>query len=287
MEFRSAKLRAVPKADESGVSATLRAFALLECIAASQDSPSLEELTRASGLPKPTVHRILHLLMSGGLVEREVHDKRYAFGFRMAALSRGVQLHSPRRTERHAILTRLVNAIGETCNYTMLDGDEIVYLDRVETSANVRLHMKTGSRVPAHCTASGKLLLSDLSPAHVRRLLGSGPLRRHTERTIVDVDALLRELAKIGSTRVGTDVSEYLEGSVCVAVPVCDAHGRMCAAVAAHGPAPRMSLKKGYTFLPAMREAAAAIAATLAPTDARCRAQSKPGGPPRTPRIAA
>ena len=287
MEFRSAKLRAVPKADESGVSATLRAFALLECIAAAPDSPSLEELTRASGLPKPTVHRILQLLLRGGLVEREVHDKRYAFGSRMAALARDVQLHSPRRTERHAILARLVNAIGETCNYTMFDGGEIVYVDRVETSANVRLHMKAGSRVPLHCTASGKLLLSDLSPVHVRRLLGPGPLRRHTERTIVDVDALLRELAKIRSTRVGTDVSEYLEGSVCVAVPVCDARGRMCAAVAVHGPAPRMSLKKGYTFLPAMREAAAAIAATLAPSDSAPRAASKTPALPRTRRIAA
>jgi DNA-binding IclR family transcriptional regulator len=122
--------------------------------------------------------------------------------------------------------------------------------------------------VPLHCTASGKLLLSGMADASVRRLLGRGPLQRYTERTIVDVDALLRALAKIRATGVGTDVSEYLEGSVCLAVPVRDARGRMCAAVAVHGPAPRMTLRKGYSFLPAMRDAAAAIGATFTPPDA-------------------
>jgi DNA-binding IclR family transcriptional regulator len=97
-------------------------------------------------------------------------------------------------------------------------------------------------------------------------MLGAGPLQRYTDRTIVNVDALLRELAKIRASGVGTDVGEYLEGSVCLAVPVRDPRGRICAAIAVHGPAPRMTLKKGYTFLPRMREAAAAIAATLAPT---------------------
>jgi DNA-binding IclR family transcriptional regulator len=265
MEFHSAKLHAVPAGD-GGESSTLRAFALLERIASAPESPTLEELTRASGLPKPTVHRILRLLMRGGLIEREVHDKRYAVGARVCALALAVHMRSPRRRERHAILARLVDTIGETCNFTMQDGNEVVYLDRVETSANVRLHMKAGSRVPLHCTASGKLLLSMMPAAAARRLLGAGPLQRYTERTVVDVDQLERELAKIRASGVGTDVGEYLEGSVCLAVPVRDARGRTCAAVAVHGPAPRMTLKKGYTFLPAMREAAAAIAATLDPS---------------------
>lgn len=256
-------MRSVPT-DEVGVSSTLRAFALLEHIATAEESPTLEELTRASGLPKPTVHRILRLLMRGSLVEREVNGKRYTVGSRVCDLSLAVHMRSPRRRERQAILARLVDSIGETCNFTMLDGREVVYLERVETSANVRLHMKAGSRVPLHCTASGKLLLSDMSPAQLRRMLGAGPLARYTDRTIVGVDTLLRELAKIRASGVGTDVGEYLEGSVCLAVPVRDARGRVCAAIAVHGPAPRMTLKKGYVFLPRMREAAAAIAATLA-----------------------
>jgi DNA-binding IclR family transcriptional regulator len=268
VEFRTAKLCALPQRTEDADSAALRAFAVLERIAAAAQPPALEEITRATGLPKPTVFRILRLLIAGGLVQREVHEKRYVVGPRSAAFALDVQVQSPQRAERRAILARLVETIGETCNYTMLDGDEVVYLERAETSANVRLHMKAGSRVPLHCTASGKLLLSALPISRVRRLLGAGPLRRYTPRTITDPAALERELQTIRANGVSTDNGEYLIDSVCLAVPVLDARGRTCAAVAVHGPAPRMTLRKGYGFVSAMQDAAAAIAATLIPEDA-------------------
>src|SRR5438477_2304450 len=287
MAFRSTKLRAVSPGPDGAPSSALRAFALLERIAAADEPPTLEELTRATGLPKRTVYRIRQLLTRGGLVEREVHDKRYAMGARLCTLALAVQMRWPRRRERHAILARLVEAIGETCNFTMLDGREVVYVDRVETSANVRLHMKAGSRVPLHCTASGKLLLCDMSLAQRQRLLGPGPLARYTERTIVSFDALERELAKVHATGVATDAGEFLDGSVFLAVPVRDPRGRMCAAIAVHGPAPRMTLKRGYAFLPAMREAAQAIAAMLVPAGASVPAPLPKTHAARTKRIAA
>jgi IclR family transcriptional regulator, acetate operon repressor len=245
-------------------SSTLRAFALLELIANAEQPPSLDDLTRASGLPKPTVYRILGLLARGDLVQREPFEKRYAVGPRVSALSLAVQVRSPLRGERHAILERLVEEIGETCNFTMLDGSEVLYVDRVETLANVRLHVRAGSRVPLHCTASGKLFLAFLPPAQVRTLLGPRPLKRYTERTITDLDALERELRKVRSSGIATDIGEYLEGSVCLAVPVSDPQGRVCAAIAVHGPAPRMTLKKGIDFLPALKRAAASVSATIA-----------------------
>ena len=257
MLFRSVK------SAEEGESSTLRAFAVLELVAGAETPPTLDELTRASGLPKPTVFRILGLLARGGYVQREGPEKRYAIGHRMSALSFQVQVNSPQRAQRHAVLVRLVEEIGETCNLTMLDGNEVVYIDRVETNANVRLHMHIGSRVPLHCTASGKLFLAGMSQGEVLRLIGPGPYQRFTERTITSPAALERRLAKIRSAGVGTDVGEFLEGSVCVAVPVRDPNGPVCASVAVHGPAPRMTLKKGHEFLPALRVAAAAIAGTL------------------------
>ena len=286
MQFRSPKSGAAPQDAGEPDSAALRAFSILELIASAASPPSLEELTRASRLPKPTVYRILGLLMRGGLVQRESIDKRYVVGPRTSALSLVVQTRSPFRTQRHAVLARLVEEIGETCNFTMLDGHEVVYLDRVETTATVRLHMEIGSRVPLHCTASGKLLLANLDPGKVRRLLGTSPLKRYTDRTITSVDVLERELQKIRAASISTDIGEYLVGSVGLAVPVTDSRGRVCAAIAVHGPAPRMTLKRGYEFVPAIRRAADAIAITfsdppatarpgIAPIDSRVRASTR------------
>src|SRR3954463_9513970 len=165
-------------------SSTLRAFAVIELIAKSEDPLTLEEITQSRGLPKPTAYRILALLGRGGDVSRESFDKRYFVGPRLSSIALKVLMGAPARAWRFSILVRLVEEIGETCNFTMLDGHDVVYLDRVETSSPVRLHMDAGSRVPLHCTASGKLFLSQMTHVQLHRTLGNGPLKRYTERTI-------------------------------------------------------------------------------------------------------
>jgi len=244
-------------------SSTLKAIGVLELVARADEPRSLDELTQECGLPKPTVYRILGVLQRGGLVEREPVARRYCIGARLSQLALEVMLRSPQRARRHAILQQLVEEVGETCNFTMQDGNEVVYLDRVETSSPVRLLMEAGSRVPLHCTASGKLFLSQLPEHRIAALLGPGPYRRYTDRTITETAALQKELRRIRSEGIGTDVGEYLEGSVCLAVAVNDAQGRVCAAIAVHGPAPRVTLKKALDFLPPLRRAAAAMGATI------------------------
>ena len=256
-------------------SSTLRAFALVELIANAGVPVSLDELTKLSLLPKPTVFRILGLLAAGGIVARESLGKRYCVGPRLSGIALQVQMHSPAREWRQSILARLVEETGETCNFTMLDGNEVVYLERVETSSPVRVHMESGSRVPLHCTASGKLFLAQMTPAELRRALGPGPLKRYTPRTVTSVDALEKTLRKVRAEGVGADIGEYLEGSVCIAVPVPDRDGRIYTAVALHGPAPRMTLKKGQDCLPALRRAARSLAETAGPDAIRSRDSRK------------
>lgn len=238
---------------------SLRTIAVLELVAGSSSPLSLDQVTSLSGLPKPTAYRLLSMLVREEFLSREAIGKRYEVGRRLVALAFQAQLHAPGHAEREAILASLVDEIGETCNLTILDGNEVVYLSRVETPSPIRLHMEIGSRVPLHCTASGKLFLAHLTPARMQRLIGSEPFTKFTDTTITNLVQLERELERIRDRGFSTENSEYFEGSVCLAVPVHHARARVCAAVAVHGPTPRLSIEKGMQFLPSLRNAAQEI----------------------------
>ena len=159
----------------------------------------------------------------------------------------------------------LVEEIGETCNFTMRDGVDVIYIDRVEADWPLRLHLQPGSRVPLHCTASGKLFLSRLPARERRRLLATLPLTRHTGKTIIDPGALEDALCTIRRTGISTDDGEFLDGLIAVAVPVMDRKkkNQMRAAIAVHAPTARLSLAGAMEHVDALREAAAQLSETL------------------------
>lgn len=241
----------------------LRAFSLLEHIAAADGPVALQELADGAALPKPTVYRMLAMLESAGLATREPDGRRIAAGPRLVRFALDVQLSAAVRAPRHAILKRLADELGETVNLTMLDGSEVVYLDRVETEWPLRMTLQPGSHVPLHCTASGKLLLALLPAARRRRIVAELPLPRFTAQTITDARALDTELAAIRRDGRATDNEEYLAGLVCVAVPVNAPDGRAVACVAVHAPVARMTLARALDHVPALRNAAQALGGTF------------------------
>lgn len=226
-------------------------------------------MTRASGLPRPTVYRLLVSLERGGLLAREPHARRFAVSARLVRFAREVLMNSALRGAHHAVLQTLVDEIGETCNLAMLDGAEVVYLDRVETAWPLRMTLSPGSRVPVHCSASGKLLLACLPRAQCEKLIANLPPTRYTENTITGRAALRKELDKIRRRRLATDDEEYLAGLVCVAVPVFDAGGRAWASVAVQAPVSRMPLKRALAHVPALKRAAKALARVYDEGDAQ------------------
>ena len=250
------------KDDQHG-SATLRAIAILEAIAGADGPLGLVELMAATGLPKPTVHRITAMLMDASLLLREAEGKRFGPGPRLASLGLASLTHAVWRAPRHAILKSLVGEIGETCNLTLLDGTEVVYLDRVEAAWPLRLHFQTGSRVPAHCSASGKLLLALLPTRERNRILAALPFSYHTASTITRRRDLETALKRIRKDKCATDNEEYLDGTVCVAVPVENGTRRVPAALAVHAPTSRMTLAQALECVPALRLAAAKLADAL------------------------
>jgi DNA-binding IclR family transcriptional regulator len=249
-------------ADENNASATLRAIAMLEMIVGADHPVSLTEAMSKVNLPKPTAYRILTLLERAGLLVREPDGKRFTVGPRLAKFGTEILMNSSVRAPRRVILQRLVDDIGETCNFTMLDGSEVVYLDRVETAWPLRMNLQPGSRVPLHCTASGKLFLAMMPRVRCAKLLDNLVLQAYTEKTITGRNALELELERIRGDQISTDNEEYLAGLICVAVPIQPTGSETLASVALHAPTARMSMNQALAQVAALRAAAEALAQT-------------------------
>lgn len=248
-------------------STLIRGFLIAERIVEADRPLSAAYLAEALDLPKATVHRICQQLQEAGLLQREPGGKRFTGGKRLRGMALSTLSNSILSAPRHAILTALSAEVGETCNLTVLDGNEIVYLDRVETNWPYRIHLPIGSHLPLHCTATGKLFLASMKAGARRRLLESLPLERHTALTITDPDLLEAQLAQIAGDGVGYDTGEYLEGLVALAVPVIGRDNQVCYAIAIHAPSARKSLDELRQYLPTLRHAAARMAATECSTE--------------------
>jgi len=242
-----------------GDTPNLRLFALLEIIA-KRDSPfTLQAIVDETGLPKPTVHRMLQQLENAEILQRDGNGRHYSTGQRLTRLAENVLLNSTTQGARHAVLRKLVDEIGESCNLTAFSGNEVLYLDRVETAAPLRFYLHPGSRVPSHCSATGKLFLSQMSPAQRRRLLAAVPLEKFTANTLTNFDQLEQELERVKQQGFAFDEEEFLPGLLCLGILIPSPSGASNMGLAIQAPMMRFSKERALSALPALRRAAEAI----------------------------
>lgn len=229
-----------------------------------RDRPlTLPELTQLVDLPKPTVHRLVGLLESIGYVVKDPAERRLVPGPALHRLALHVIQNQGQSAARHAILKRLADSVSEACNLVLLDGDQLVYVDRVDTAWPLRLRFEVGSHVPLHCTASGKLLLALQPPSLRDRLISNIELEAYTPRTITSVDSLRAELQAISRDRTGQDDQEFIPEMAAVSVPVETSQGFPVLALSIHAPTVRRSIDDLRGFVPRLREAAAAISEAM------------------------
>ena len=240
----------------------LKPLSLLRLIAGLDHAPTLAELTMLAGQPKPTVHRWLATLDEASLVQRTLDGRRYTLGAEAARLALALLANNPASSLRHDVLRRAATELGEACNLTVLKGTEVVYLDRVESTWPLRVTFQPGSRVPLHCSASGKLFLAMMKPAKRAHLMKGLTLERFTPNTLVEADAFAREIADIRRQGFALDREEFMPGLVCVAVPILNANLSTPACVAAlalQAPVSRLKIASAVERLPTLRSAATAI----------------------------
>ncbi|PIG07858.1 IclR family transcriptional regulator [Comamonas sp. 26] len=243
-----------------GDTPNLRLFALLEAVAQKSVPFTLQTMVEETGLPKPTMHRMLSQLESAGILQRDGNGRHYGTGQRLMRLAENVLLNNTTHGARHAVLTQLVHELGESCNITAFSGSEVLYLDRVETPAPLRFYLHPGSRVPAHCSATGKLFLSQMAPAQRRKLLANVPLEAFTGNTLTTFEALEQELEQVREQGYAFDNEEFLPGLLCLGVLVPAPNGSSNMGLAVQAPIMRFSKEKALSFLPKLQAAVAAIA---------------------------
>ncbi len=243
----------------AGDTPALRLFALLEVIASKDDLVSLQGLVEETGVPKPTMHRMLQHLEAAGILQRDADGRHYSTGVRLRRLAENILLNDTLHAARHEVLRRLVDKVGESCNLTALSGSEVLYLDRVETDAPLRFFLHPGSRVPVHCSASGKMFLSQMTPSQRQRLLARAPLQRYTPNTLTDPKRLEAEIQRVRENGYALDVEEFLSGLLCVAVLVPTAErSNLC--IALQAPVVRIAPERARDLLPHLQRAARDLA---------------------------
>lgn len=244
-------------------SRSIRALKILETMAGTIEALSISEIAAATGLPRATAHRLCALLENEGFLAPDISGKGLFIGHRLRNLALGILAVGGKNAYQHRILSELSNEIGETCNFNVPAGSEILYVDRVEAKWPLSTQLPVGSRVPLHCTASGKLYLASLTARKRQRLLATLELKAYTSNTITDPNALEAELDKIQREKFAKDECEFIDGIVAVAVPVTDAQGRVAAILACHAPDVRMNIETAIGYLPTIRRAAEALSADL------------------------
>lgn len=233
-----------------------RVLDILDAVASSPKPLSATEINDDLHLPKATAHRLCAKLEARGYLLKQINGKSYVPGNRLRDVAVGVLANARFSATRHAILTRLAEAVGETCNIAYPDGLYMAYSDRVETKAPLRLQFPIGMRVPLYCTASGKLYLSTLPQARRKSIVGKLKLEARAKNTITDPEELLEQIDEINRTEVSIDNQELYDDIIAIAVPIKNRHGRFYSSLAIQAPVSRVSADASDRYLPLLREAA-------------------------------
>jgi len=246
------------------VQSVARALDLLLAFSGPETTISLPELSRKLGLSKSTTYRLVRTLEQKRFLESDPTGPGYRLGSELVHLGyRALRsMNLPELARPH--LQRLSDQFGESTSLTIQCGDQVMYLDHIESERIVNPRVAIGSQLPVYCTSLGKAFLAALTDDEVRELLAETELRRWGPNTITDIDALLAELSGVRRQGYAVNDEELERGDRAVAAPVRSHTGQVVAAINLSAPATRVSLD---TLLGSMRvalvETAAAISRSL------------------------
>lgn len=246
---------------KSIVKSVAKAFAVLQAFGTDTPELVLADVARAAKIDNATAFRMLNTLVQLGYVEKVDDSRRFRLGFKCLDLGFNAIARSDIRQLGRPLLRSLVGNTIEAASLGVLDGDEAVYIERIQAGLQrLAVDVRVGNRVPAYSSALGRAMLAWLPLEAQRAFLADHPLRRLTSHTLVDVDGIMAELERVRAQGYAVSDQETVTGLRVLAVPITDIDGMPIAAMSVAAPAFGHSLDD---FVAEAREMTCAAAAQL------------------------
>ena len=222
------------------VKSVVRAIKILEFLGENK-GVSVTDISKALTFPKSTTHEILATLEKERFITKNPYN-RYHLGLRLFELGNMAQSDLEIRRVASPFLKELNSELDETVHLTVLEGNEVLYVDCLESTKRLRTYSVIGVRAPLYCTSVGKAILAFLEPKELEKILDSLIFEKFTENTITDKIFLMDELKMIAQRGYAVDNMEHEEGLRCVGAPIRNHNGNVFAAISASGPSQRITL---------------------------------------------
>lgn len=247
---------------EKGVQVIDRTFDIIELLAVESQGLGVSEVARRLSLNKSTAHRILNAITDRGYLEKTA-DGMYSLGMQFVELTSRKLGSIELTTEAKPFLNELTAKLGQSSHLAILDGEDAVYIDKVEVTRNLRLYSQIGKRIPIYCSGLGKSLLLDLDNQTILSMLRRCKMERLTEHTLVTPEAVLEEV-QVGRTQGWTvDNEEHDDGIRCIAAPVYDYRGKIIAAISSAGSSAFFTKEKDAEYSKIVCQTARSISARM------------------------
>jgi len=225
------------------IQSVAHALDVLEEFRGEMDELGVTELSKKLKLHKNNVFLILATLQYRNYIEQNKTNDNYRLGIKCLELGQTFVQQRGLLKQAQPILQELADNSGETSYLSILRGNEVVYLDSVETTSTVRVISRVGLHMPVHATAAGKALIAFESEEELRKRFPS-ELKKFTKSTISSPEEILKNLETVRETGYATDLEEFEEGLRCIASPIRDYTRKVIAAISVSGPAHRLSDEK-------------------------------------------
>ncbi len=244
------------------ITSVQRCLRLLRLFSEAPGGLTASEVTRISGLPVSTVHRFLANLETAGFLEWSQSGK-YHLGIVSFSIGHVALGQLSVRRLSLPYLRALSQYTQETIHLTVRQGLTAVYVEKLDSPQQVKIHSRIGASVPLHCTAVGKVLLAYLPQGELQTLLPRMELRRFAQNTIGTPQELQQQLDRVRKVGHAYDLEEHEPRIRCIAAPIWDQTGAVQASLSITAPAERMPIPRLRNLAPVIQEAGLQISRDL------------------------